>query len=68
MRFSRNLTVLIAGAALFLSACMIDNPTQPNLPSWSVDLEFPIIQKSVIINEIVFDSLFSLDHYGTDVD
>ena len=68
MRFSRNLTVLIAGAALFLSACMIDNPTQPNLPSWSVDLEFPIIQKSVTINEIVSDSLFSLDQYGTDGD
>ena len=68
MKFSRNVIVLLFGATLLLSGCMIDNPTQPNLPAWSVDLEFPIIKKSVTINEIMSDSLFSLDQYGTDGD
>lgn len=68
MRFSRSFIVLFLSTSIFLSGCMIDNPTQPNLPAWSVDLEFPIIQKSVTINELLSDSLFSLDQYGTDGD
>jgi len=51
-------SVILMGL-VFLSTCTLKNPTDPKLPSWVVNLEFPLLKDHVTLKEIAKDSLIT---------
>lgn len=60
MRRILYVTGIVVGLFL-LSTCTLKNPTNPKLPSWMVNLEFPLLKDHVTLKEIAEDSLITTE-------
>lgn len=57
----RSLSALFGSILLILSGCEFENPADFELPTWFVDIEFPLIHETYTVNDIV-DSVTIFPH------
>ncbi len=57
----RSLSALFGSILLILSGCEFDNPADFELPTWFVDIEFPLIHETYTVNDMV-DSVTIFPH------
>ncbi|MCF7803796.1 MAG: hypothetical protein K9N46_00655 [Candidatus Marinimicrobia bacterium] len=56
-RYIKPIVVLLAIS--LIAGCTLKNPTNPQLPSWIINLEFPLIKDHVTLKELASDSLIT---------
>lgn len=58
----------IVTVSLLLNNCQMKLPEESDLPSWSVTLEVPLLEKAITLDELLDDSLIVSIPYGTSGD
>jgi hypothetical protein len=60
--------VIAIGVAFLFQFCDLQMPNESDYPSWSVNLNIPILNKTVTIDDLIKDSLITKIPYGTSGD
>lgn len=66
----RKIWIIVSALAgiLILTTCTLKNPTDPQLPSWILRLDMPLIKESITLKELAKDSLITTIPAGTEGD
>ncbi|NLA22820.1 MAG: hypothetical protein GX870_07260, partial [Candidatus Marinimicrobia bacterium] len=57
--------IIIAGVAVLFSFCDLKIPSESDYPTWSVNLNVPLLNETVTVNDLLEDSLIVKLPYGT---
>ncbi|MCK4445792.1 MAG: hypothetical protein KAW56_01785, partial [Candidatus Marinimicrobia bacterium] len=64
----RKVLIISVMTTLLLNYCQMKMPEESDLPSWSVTLEIPLLEKTITLDELLDDSLIVGIPYGTSGD
>ncbi|HKJ68093.1 MAG TPA: hypothetical protein VKA68_09075 [bacterium] len=55
----KKITIIVVLALAILAGCYIENPTQLNFPTWSVNLEVPLLKQTIYFDDILSDTVLT---------
>jgi len=64
----KKVLIISVMTTLLLNYCQMKMPEESDLPSWSVTLEIPLLEKTITLDELLDDSLIVGIPYGTSGD
>ncbi|MDD5061560.1 MAG: hypothetical protein PHN44_04670 [Candidatus Marinimicrobia bacterium] len=57
--------ILLTGMALIFSFCSLKMPNESDFPTWNLNLDVPLLNQTITIDDLLTDSLITKIPYGT---